>query len=33
VIFIIAIRHEEAYLELKFGATYATYKASAQRWL
>jgi protein-S-isoprenylcysteine O-methyltransferase Ste14 len=33
VIYTIAIRHEEAYLERKFGDTYARYKASVRRWL
>ena len=33
VIYLIAIRHEEAYLERKFGASYASYKASVRRWL
>ncbi|MAE96842.1 MAG: isoprenylcysteine carboxyl methyltransferase [Deltaproteobacteria bacterium] len=28
-----AIRHEEAYLERKFGAAYTDYKASVRRWL
>jgi len=28
-----AIRHEEAYLERKFGDTYAAYKASVRRWI
>lgn len=30
---LIAIRHEEAYLEAKFGAAYVDYKASVRRWL
>ncbi len=29
----IAIRHEEAYLERKFGTSYTQYKASVRRWL
>lgn len=33
VVFAIAIRHEEAYLERKFGETYTTYKASVRRWI
>ena len=33
VIYAIAVRHEEAYLERKFGASYLTYKASVRRWL
>ena len=28
-----AIRHEEAYLERKFGESYTRYKASVRRWL
>jgi protein-S-isoprenylcysteine O-methyltransferase Ste14 len=28
-----AIRHEEAYLERKFGETYTSYKRSVRRWL
>jgi protein-S-isoprenylcysteine O-methyltransferase Ste14 len=30
---LIAIRHEEAYLERKFGETYLAYKRSVRRWL
>jgi protein-S-isoprenylcysteine O-methyltransferase Ste14 len=33
VIYLIAIRHEEAYLEKKFGSVYTDYKASVRRWL
>ncbi|MBW2314043.1 MAG: isoprenylcysteine carboxylmethyltransferase family protein [Deltaproteobacteria bacterium] len=33
VIYRIAIRHEEAYLEGKFGAAYTDYKQSVRRWL
>lgn len=33
VIYLIAIRHEEAYLERKFGESYLTYKRSVRRWL
>lgn len=33
VIYLIAIRHEEAYLERKFGSAYTDYKASVRRWL
>jgi protein-S-isoprenylcysteine O-methyltransferase Ste14 len=33
VIYSIAIRHEEAYLEEKFGSVYTEYKASVRRWL
>lgn len=32
-IYFIAIRHEEAYLERKFGSTYTDYKQSVRRWL
>ena len=32
-IYTIAIRHEEAYLERKFGSTYLDYKHSVRRWL
>ena len=28
-----AVRHEEAYLEEKFGAAYLTYKSSVRRWI
>jgi len=33
MIYVIAIRHEEAYLERKFGDTYLAYKASVRRWI
>jgi len=33
IVYVTAIRHEEAYLEHKFGETYARYKASVRRWL
>ena len=33
VIYVIAIRHEEAYLEQKFGSVYTDYKRSVRRWL
>jgi protein-S-isoprenylcysteine O-methyltransferase Ste14 len=33
IIYVIAIRHEEAYLAGKFGQTYLDYKASVRRWL
>jgi len=33
VIYFIAIRHEEAYLESTFGAPYLEYKKSVRRWL
>lgn len=32
-IYFIAIRHEEAYLEEKFGAQYVDYKKAVRRWL
>jgi protein-S-isoprenylcysteine O-methyltransferase Ste14 len=32
-IYQIAIRHEEAYLERKFGSLYTDYKASVRRWI
>jgi len=32
-IYTIAIRHEEAYLERKFGSAYLEYKRSVRRWL
>ncbi len=33
VVYQIAVRHEEAYLTRKFGATYEQYKASVRRWM
>ena len=33
IIYFIAIRHEEAYLEEKFGSGYTEYKRSVRRWL
>jgi len=33
VVYVTAVRHEEAYLEAKFGEAYATYKQSVRRWL
>jgi len=33
VIYFIAIRHEEAYLERKFGSVYIDYKSTVRRWL
>jgi protein-S-isoprenylcysteine O-methyltransferase Ste14 len=33
IIWATAIRHEEAYLERKFGETYLAYKRSVRRWL
>jgi protein-S-isoprenylcysteine O-methyltransferase Ste14 len=32
-IYFIAVRHEEAYLERKFGSVYSDYKKSVRRWL
>jgi protein-S-isoprenylcysteine O-methyltransferase Ste14 len=33
IVYATAIRHEEAYLERKFGAEYLAYKGSVRRWL
>ncbi len=33
VVYAVAIRHEEAYLERKFGDPYLAYKRSVRRWL
>ena len=33
VVYLTAIRHEEAYLERKFGHAYSDYKESVRRWL
>jgi protein-S-isoprenylcysteine O-methyltransferase Ste14 len=33
VIYLVAIRHEEAYLERKFGSAYTDYKQTVRRWL
>jgi protein-S-isoprenylcysteine O-methyltransferase Ste14 len=33
VVYLTAIRHEEAYLERKFGRAYSDYKVSVRRWL
>jgi protein-S-isoprenylcysteine O-methyltransferase Ste14 len=33
LIYAIAIRHEEAYLERKFGDTYRAYKRTVRRWI
>jgi protein-S-isoprenylcysteine O-methyltransferase Ste14 len=33
IVYLIAIRHEEAYLEEKFGSVYTDYKATVRRWL
>jgi len=33
VIYLTAIRHEEAYLERKFGDSYRNYKESVRRWI
>jgi protein-S-isoprenylcysteine O-methyltransferase Ste14 len=32
-IYFVAIRHEEAYLERKFGSVYTDYKRTVRRWL
>ena len=32
-VFLTAIRHEEAYLERKFGDAYRSYRSSVRRWL
>jgi len=33
LVYLTAIRHEEAYLERKFGSVYIDYKHSVRRWL
>ena len=33
IVYVTAIRHEETYLEEKFGSVYTDYKASVRRWL
>ena len=33
VVYVTAVRHEEAYLEEKFGAAYLNYKSSVRRWI
>ena len=33
VVYVTAVRHEEAYLEGKFGAPYLSYKSSVRRWI
>lgn len=33
VVYVTAVRHEEAYLEHEFGETYLAYKRSVRRWL
>jgi protein-S-isoprenylcysteine O-methyltransferase Ste14 len=33
IVYLTAIRHEEAYLERKFGAAYTDYKELVRRWL
>ena len=33
IVYAIAVRHEEVYLERKFGDQYVHYKASVRRWL
>ncbi len=32
-VYLIAVRHEEVYLERQFGETYTAYKRSVRRWL
>ncbi|HJN46728.1 MAG TPA: isoprenylcysteine carboxylmethyltransferase family protein [Vicinamibacterales bacterium] len=33
VVYVTAVRHEEAYLEEKFGAAYLSYKSLVRRWI
>jgi len=33
LIYLLAIRQEEAYLEEKFGESYRAYKATVRRWI
>ncbi len=33
VVYLTAVRHEEAHLEREFGDTYTAYKQSVRRWL
>lgn len=33
VIYFIAIRHEEAYLDVRFGTAYADYRRTVRRWI
>ena len=33
IVYVTAIRHEEAYLEAKFGQAYIVYKQSVRRWV
>lgn len=33
LVYVTAVRHEEAYLERKFGESYLAYKTSVRRWL
>ena len=33
VVYVTAVRHEEAYLEEKFGADYLSYKSVVRRWI
>jgi protein-S-isoprenylcysteine O-methyltransferase Ste14 len=33
IVYVIAIRHEESYLEAKFGEAYQSYKSSVRRWI
>lgn len=33
IVYVIAVRHEESYLEQKFGSIYTDYRASVRRWI
>lgn len=33
IVYVIAIRHEESFLEAKFGEAYQSYKSSVRRWI
>jgi protein-S-isoprenylcysteine O-methyltransferase Ste14 len=33
IVYVIAIRHEESYLEVKFGEAYRSYRSSVRRWI
>jgi protein-S-isoprenylcysteine O-methyltransferase Ste14 len=33
IVYVIAIRHEESFLEAKFGEAYQRYKSSVRRWI
>jgi len=33
IVYVVAVRHEEAYLERKFGAAYTSYRDSVRRWI